>query len=235
MLRAGQILQLVVVALLALAVVMVQSAGMTIGAKPFNPADVFLNRTTIYAALAVTALLLADKINIRRLARLYGWHNPVAWTLAASLLLVLAAMIPNVGVTINGAHRWLRLGPASLGLTFQPSEIVKWVMVFAIALWCARRPDRIASFRDGLLPPLLLVAAACLLIVKEDLGTAALVGAVAALLLLAAGAKPWHLSLVIPPAAAGLIVAVASSPYRLSRLTSFLDPWADPRGVCGAC
>lgn len=231
MLRADQLIQLIVVSLLALAVVMVQSAAMSVSQEHLTLQKFLLNRTTIYALLAVVAMFLASRLDIRVLARYHGWSNPIFWILAITMLLVVAAMIPGVGVTINGAQRWLRLGPASWGLTFQPSELLKWAMVLAVALWCARRPALMKNFREGLLPPLLGIAIACLLIIKEDLGTAALLGMVSFILLLAGGARIWHLLLTVPPALLALLAAILISPYRRTRLTSFLDPFADPRGT----
>jgi cell division protein FtsW len=82
-----------------------------------------------------------------------------------------------------------------------------------------------------LLPGVAILGAVCGIILVEDLGTAVLIGAVGVILLLAAGARWWHVALMIPPAAAAIVLSVAHSPYRLRRLTAFLDPWADPEGV----
>lgn len=231
MLRSGQVLQLMVLALLGLAVVMVQSAAMTVGQGPLTWQAMLTNRTTLYAVAAILAMLLAAQLDVRKLLHLHGWHNPLFWLLAISLALVIAAMIPGIGVTINGANRWLRLGPAGWGLTFQPSEMVKWSLILAVALWCYHRADRMRSFKDGLLPPMLGLGLSCLLIVKEDLGTAALVGLVSVILLLAGGVRWWHLLTIVPPAAAGLFIAIVQSPYRRARLSSFMDPFADAQGA----
>ena len=229
MLRSGQILQLIVLALLGLAVVMVQSAAMTVGQGPMDPVSILVNRTSIYALLAAGAMFLASQMDVRRLTHRHGWTNPLFWLLGFSMVLVVAAMIPGVGVTINGAKRWLRLGPPSLGLTFQPSELVKWAILLALALWCVRRGALMRLFKEGLLPAILILGLACGLIVIQDLGTSALIAMVATVLLIAAGARFWHLALLIPPAAVALIFAIAHSPYRRARLTSFLDPFADPQ------
>ena len=77
---------------------------------------------------------------------------------------------------------------------------------------------------------MLVVSLLCGLIMLEDLGTALLIGAVAALLLLAAGAKLWHLGLIALPSLGVITAAIVSTPYRLTRLQSFMNPWADPAG-----
>jgi cell division protein FtsW len=230
MLRSSHILMLTVVALLGIAVIMVHSAGMTID-KPLDPRAMLLSQTALHAALAVAAMILASRINVRELFRVHGLNNPLFWIIGLSFILVSLTFIPGVGKNVNGASRWLPLGPASWGLpAFQPSELVKWVMVLAIAWWCSRRRGVMHRFGYGLVPPLVLVGVGCGLIVIEDLGTAALVGLVAGFLLLAGGARPWQLGLTIPPAAAAVVFAIAHSPYRMARLTAFLNPWADPQG-----
>lgn len=230
MLRSGQILQLIVVALLGVAVVAVHSAGMNIGTPVNSFRDVLAilwGRNAMYAGLAIVAMMLASRINIREMMKAHGWANPLFYVLVGSLLLTTATLIPGVGKNVNGASRWLNLGFFS----FQPSELVKWVMVLSIAWWCARRRGVMQRFWDGLLPPLMLIGLACGLIVVEDLGTAALVALVAGCMLAAGGARWWQLGVTIPPAAAALVLAIAHSPYRLARLTAFMDPWADPRGI----
>jgi len=103
--------------------------------------------------------------------------------------------------------------------------------VLAMAWWGARRAGVMRSFLHGLAPALLVLGVVCGLIVVEDLGTAVLIGAVAMIVLVAAGARLWQAALLVPPAVAAVFVLIASSPYRMRRITSFLDPWADPQGA----
>lgn len=233
MLRAGQTLQLTVIALLGLGTIVVHSAGMTIGpvdAGNLNTLPIVWSRHSIYALLAIFCMILAGRINIRHILKMRGLYNPVLWLMLISLVLVALTLVPGVGKTINGACRWLYLGPRQYGLTFQPSELVKWIMVLAIACWCTRRGGAMASFRFGLAPALGLVGLACGMIMLEDLGTGALIGVVSACLLVAGGAKLWHMMLMLPFGVAALIGGIIVSPYRMARLTTFLDPWADPLG-----
>lgn len=233
MLRSSQILQLTVVALLGVGVVMVHSAGMSVGGaagvERGDPVALLLSRNAIYAGVAILAMLLASRINIRELFRVHGWANPLFWIIALSLVMVGLTYIPGLGKSVNGSSRWLNLGPRSLGLSFQPSELVKWVMVVAIAWWCARRRGVMHRFWAGLVPALGLVAFACGLIVIQDLGTAALIALAAGCVLIAGGARIWQLALTIPPAAFALAAAIMHAPYRRARLVAFLDPWADPQ------
>lgn len=224
MLRGGQVLQLVTMALLGLAMVMVQSASVNIG-HDLKLAELFTSLPAMYALAATAALLIAGRIDVRRSLVWTGWKNPIYWLLGLCLMMVVASMVPGIGVEINGARRWLPLGK----LTFQPSELVKWVILLALAYWCVTRGSRMRFFVKGLLPALAIVGVACLLIVKEDLGTAALIGLVGVVLLLAGGAKLWHITAVVPLAAGAMVYMIAREPYRMARLTSFMDPWADPK------
>lgn len=246
MLRSAHFLQVAVVSLLGIAVLFVHSAGMSVGdgqttavfaeGVSFGESLRMLlaplaTRNTLYAALAIGAMLAASRVNVRQLFRARGVTNPLFLIVAVSLVLAGLTLVPGMGRRVNGASRWLYLGPASWGMSFQPSELVKWVMVLALAWWCARRRGVMHRPIHGLAPPLMLLAVACGLIVIEDLGTAALIGVVALCMLIAGGARLWQLALAIPPAAAAAVWAIMSSPYRIERLTAFLDPWADPKGA----
>ncbi len=219
--RPRDVLLIVVAAMLAIGVVAVQSAGMVVPrSAPFW--ELLASRTTILGIIALAAFVVARAI-------------PPSWStsqwvstgsiVAAATLLVLV-FVPGIGREVNGARRWIDIGP----LGFQPSEIAKWACVLFIAAWAGRQGGTLGKFWKGLSPPLLVVGILCGLILLEDLGTALLIGSVAALLLLAAGAKLWHLVVLGVPSLGVIIAAVVSTPYRLTRLQSFLDPWADPAG-----
>lgn len=234
--------------LLGIAVVFVHSAGLSVQAGPGGGGGAFeagvgffgsltallrplWSRHTAYAALAVAAMLAASRINVRQLFRSRGVTNPLFIIVFVSLLLAGLTLVPGMGKSVNGASRWLYLGPRSWGMSFQPSELVKWVMVVAIAWWCARRRGVMHRPIFGLLPPMLLLGVACGVIIIEDLGTAALIGVVAVCMLIAGGARLWQLALTIPPAVGVLAWAILSSEYRRQRILAFLDPWADPNGA----
>ena len=231
MLRPAHVIMLCAAALLGLGVVMVHSAGMSVTSRQgVSPLALLTDRNSMYALLSLVAMIVASRINIREAFRSRTWRNPLAWVLFGSLVMVGLTFVPALNRSVNGASRWLYLGPRGWGLSFQPSELVKWVMVVAIAWWCARRRGVMHRFFHGLLPPLLLVGLACGMIAIEDLGTAVLIAAVAVCVLIAGGARVWQLLLLMPAGAAGVVGFIIHSPYRLARLTAFLHPWADPNG-----
>ena len=226
----GHMLQWSAVALLGVGVVMVNSASLMVGGEPVTVRSLLLGRPAIYAMLAVAVMIVAGRLDIRRLNG-RGWlTNPIVWLTAAAMTLCVLVLVPGVGHQINGARRWLVVGPSSWHLTFQPSELAKWVLLMAVAWWCARYAGSLRRFMGGLLPPIVLIGLICGLIIVEDLGTAVLMATVAMLMLLAAGARFWHVAALAPPALAAIGTVIIISPYRIRRLTTFLDPFADPQG-----
>lgn len=231
MLRAGQLLQLTVIAMLGFAVIAVHSADMRVDDGPFDPLGALRSKHAVHAAVAVLVMWLASRINLRQAMRVRWWCNPVVMLWAASLGLVALAMIPGVGLEINGARRWLRLGFGSWATNFQPSELSKWAMILVLALWCASRGEHMHRFLRGVAPALAIVAVTCGLIVLQDFGTAALIAAVAAVLLIAGGARLWQFCLLLPPALIALVAAVITQPHRVKRLETFMRPWEESQGA----
>jgi cell division protein FtsW len=228
MLRAGHGLMLLTAGLLSIGVIMVNSAGLTVGAaEPVSLTGILLGRTSILAALAMAMMLVASRLPVDRLYRTAVSADLVPWIVLGVVLLLLAVHLPGVGREVNGARRWLNLGPAS----FQPSEVAKWSMVVMLALYAARHVAVMGQLNRGLIRPIALVALVCALIATEDLGTAVLIGVVAVCVLVAAGARLAFVALLAGPCMAGLAAAILMSPYRIDRVRAFLDPWQDPQGI----
>lgn len=229
MLRPGQAVALCALALLSIGAVMVHSAGLSVGdGDPVTLRSVLLSRSTVYLGLAVASLAVASLMPVDRLFRgRWQWLMP-----PAAIALCLLVYVPGLGREVNGAHRWLSVTlPGAGRLSIQPSEIAKWATVLFIAWWGARQATRLHRLLDGLLPALAAAGLVAGVVVLEDLGTAALIGAVAAIVLVAAGARVLHFTFLAPAALAALVGAIVVEPYRLRRITSFLDPYADPQGA----
>jgi cell division protein FtsW len=228
MLRAGHGLMLLTAGLLSIGVIMVNSAGLTVGAaEPVSLTGILLGRTTLLAALAMAMMLIASRLPVDRLYRTALSADVVPWIVIGVVILLLAVHLPGVGREVNGARRWLNLGPAS----FQPSEVAKWSMVVVLALYAARHVAVMGQLDRGLIRPIALVALVCALIATEDLGTAVLIGVVSVCVLVAAGARLAFVALLAGPCMAGLAAAIMVSPYRIDRVRAFLDPWQDPQGI----
>ncbi|HVP09836.1 MAG TPA: putative peptidoglycan glycosyltransferase FtsW [Phycisphaerae bacterium] len=218
-------------ALLALGVVMVFSASASLTSAPITE-NVWKHsavRQAMFTLAALVALLIAGvcPFEFWRIRRGSFFQPSVFLILITLGLLVLVLLI---GEERNGARRWLPLGPSSLGLGFQPSEVAKLAEVVFFAAYAAYIGERIRKFWSGLLPALLVLGMMGALVGKEDLGTAALLALVGGCILLAGGARIWHLILLSLPGIAGFVYLIKMEPYRVTRLTSFMDPYADPLG-----
>jgi cell division protein FtsW len=151
----------------------------------------------------------------------------VAPLLAVSFALVLAVHIPHVGVSVNGARRWI--GPSEL--QFQPSELLKLALVLYAATLLARRPQRVHDLRELGKPLLIVVGGACLLVATEpDLGTAMTIAFTTAALLVAAGIPARNLAIIAGVTCGVVFLYALARPYERARLTSFIDPWAHASG-----
>ena len=209
------------VVLLSVGVVMVYSASAIVAAERFHDPYFFLKKQVFWALLGALALWLALRLDYRRLEGLV-----VPLLLVAGVLLVLV-LVPPLGQAINGTRRWIRLGPVS----FQPAELAKLALVVYLAAFLARRRDALDDFRQGLLPPLAVAGLfAALVLAQPDLGNCLTLLALTFALLFLAGGRVRHLALVLAPALPLLAIAIWAAPYRIRRITAFLDPWSDPRG-----
>lgn len=168
------------------------------------------------AGLALLQLLSRHGLRLVRAA------TPIL--LVVSFALTLAVKLPGLGVTVNGATRWLAAGPVQ----FQPAELLKLSLVLYAAQLLAARPSALATL-GGLCKPLLaVVAAACLLLLAQpDMGTAVVICLSIGALLFAAGARLRHLVVIGGAVALLALVVALIEPYRRARLTAFLNPWSD--------
>jgi cell division protein FtsW len=147
--------------------------------------------------------------------------------LAVSFALVLAVHVPHVGVSVNGARRWIGAGV----LQFEPSELLKLALTLYAATLLARRPQRVHDLRELARPLLVVVGGACLLLASQpDLGTTLVIVFTTCALLVTAGLPLRNLA-ILAGAVLGVVVLYALvRPYARARLTSFLDPWAHASG-----
>lgn len=221
---AGLGLMLATLSLLALGVVMVHSAVASVA----DPGPWYVRRDvrhTIFALGAVVVLLVAWRLDYRRLVGNRAVPVTLACLLIAALICGLLVYVPGIGRSVGGRHRWIRFGPEEYGIGFQPSELIKLSMVIFLSGWLTRKATDVRSLRKTFLPALLLAAVCVGLVVHEDLGTAVLIGAGAVVTMFLAGV-PWHYLLaLLPSAATAFWVFVACDPNRWRRITAMLDPW----------
>jgi cell division protein FtsW len=208
--------------LLAFGAVMVFSASSTtrvLSDGGLSDSAFYLKRTLLFGAVGLLLMHLMARNGLQTIRRL----TPAI--LGVSLFLLLVVLF--AGTSVNGSSRWLGSGL----LQFQPSELAKVALILYAADLLARKPKRVRSL-EGLMPFLLVVAVACLLIVAEpDLGTAMVVALAVAATLVAAGARLRDLALIGVVLAFFALLMTVIEPYRMERLTGFLNPGADAGGA----
>lgn len=230
---ASTTISIVAASLLGLGVVMVFSASASLTGPSItenliaNPS--FRQATFNFAALVIMLMVGLCPYESWRI-RTGSFFQPAIFLALITIALLVAVLIPGIGEERNGARRWLSVGPPGIGLSFQPSELAKVALVVLAAGICARMEDRIRRFWTGLLPLLVIIGVFAGLVGIEDFGTAALLALVGACMLLGAGAKLWHMAIAGMPGIVGLCYLIIAKPYRLERLKTFMDPFADPQG-----
>ena len=199
-------------------VVMVSSASLHLAGSAGAPFS-YLGKHLIALVLGVAGVLMVLQIPVRWMEK----AGPALYFTGIVLLAVV--LVPGVGKTVNGATRWVALGSFNL----QTSEFMKLFMIFYMAGYLVRRKVEVAHSVWGVLKPLALVLlAAALLMAQPDFGTTVVILATALGLLFLGGAPLWQFGLLIVGTLVLGAALVVTSPYRLERVTSFLNPWADP-------
>lgn len=153
------------------------------------------------------------------------WKRYAVPGIMIATLLLVAVLVPHVGISVGGARRWVGHGPFRI----QPSELAKVALVLYLARIASVGPRIMRNFKYGLLPPLGVISILAVLIAREpDLGTALVLGGTGLVMLILAGARPSHMTIVGALTAVVVSLFAVSKAYRVHRLTSFLNPGADP-------
>ncbi len=204
--------------LLSIGIVMVGSASIAIAEGQNSPVYYYLLRHCIYIGMG---LLLACAFRVVSIDFLERISRPMMLLSALALLLV---FIPGIGYEVNGSKRWIRLGFAS----FQVVEAVKLMVIIYVAGYLARKAEKVTTrFFDTLKPLIFGGILAGILLIQPDMGSAAVIVAIIGGLIWLAGAAWKHIA-VLAMLALPAFGFAAMEPYRLRRIVSFMDPWADP-------
>lgn len=148
--------------------------------------------------------------------------------LGLSIVLLVAVFLPGVGFRHNGAARWINLGFTSL----QPSEPIKLALILFLASWFEKKGDDVRDLYKGTLPFLAIVCVvAGLILIQPDMGTASVIVSTAGIMFLTAGASATHIMGLVLVGMAGIWGLIMAAPYRMARLTIFLNPSSDSSGA----
>ena len=204
--------------LLTIGLVMVLSSSIAISDRASTPLALFW-RQCAYAIAALTAAAITFVISPQLLRQISGF------ALIASIVALTVLFIPGIGQTVNGSTRWLSLGIINL----QPSEFAKLAVVLYLGGYLVRRAEEVRSSFSGFVKPVaILIMIASLLLLEPDFGATAVLFATAAGMLLLGGVPLRTFFGWMVVIGAAMVAVLLSAPYRLRRLTNFMDPWADP-------
>ena len=217
--RFDPVLLALALVMAALGVVMVASSSFAIaeglGVGPFH----FVIRHVVFLVVGAGLAWGLMGIELKTVEK----HSQ--WLLLGCFVMLLAVFLPGIGHTVNGARRWINLGVSN----FQAVEAVKLLLIIWLASYLVRYRDEIGNRWNALLKPLGMAGAivACLLL-QPDFGSAALIIAITGGMVWLGGARIAHLAVMAAVALPMLAAIAVAAPYRVARLKSFLDPWADP-------
>ncbi|MHC5103531.1 MAG: FtsW/RodA/SpoVE family cell cycle protein [Planctomycetota bacterium] len=222
-----RVIETVVLLLMATGTVFVFSAGATLSGD-FNLGQ-FYNFTTlkqlVFFPLAVLVMCAMSRVDYRRFSMT---QRPPGYSLTPYLsiltvIFLIMVLIPALGVERNSSRRWMDLAPGSMYISFQPSELAKWVMILFLAAFLERYSDSMDQFWKRFVPVCLIVACVVGLIIGQDFGTAAFIVMMSFIMLLLGGANLLYLLSPIPIALAGLTAMVITSEYRMGRIRDYLS------------
>lgn len=215
-------LLLVCFSLLSIGFLMVTSASLHLGVKMANDISHYPYKQFGHIVAGLLFAAVIGQISMRR------WEQWGQSLFIIGILLLLVVLIPGVGVKVNGSIRWLSIA----GFRIQVSEVVKFISVIYIAGYVTRHADHVRQSAYGLLKPLMLFSVACVLLLLEpDFGSAVVILIIAMGMMFLGGARISQFIVLLALVSALAVMLVYVSPYRLARVLSFRDPWADAKNT----
>lgn len=210
-----------VLALLAFGLLMVASSSMVISDRQYGYPFHYMIRQGIYLVLGVALAFAATRLSMQ------FWRNISGYLIIAAIVLLVVVLIPGIGRVVNGSRRWLNLGV----LTLQVSELAKLFMVLYMARFLQRFEQEVQTQWGGFLRPMILLAViGFLLLLEPDFGTAAVLTMTCMIMLFVAGVRLTPFIILFVVVALAMTALAIMSPYRLERLTTFLNPWSTAFG-----
>lgn len=207
--------------ILVVGLLMVSSASMVISDRRFGFPFYYLFRQTLYVVAGLICAWLISAVPVRM------WRKYSGYLMIAGFILLIMVLIPGVGKMVNGSRRWIHFGFVSLQVT----ELVKIFSIIYVAHYLVRHKERIRKNFFGAFPLMVLLGLmALLLLLEPDFGTFVVITVTFMTLLFLSGVRlgPYLILLLLAIVTLGVLAII--SPYRLERLTTFLNPWADQYG-----
>ncbi len=200
---------------------MVYSASAVWADYKFQDTFFFAKRQLLFAGLGVVAMFFIMNVDY------WTWRTWAKLIILVCFFLLVIVLIPGIGMERNGSRSWIGVGAFSV----QPSEFMKIAMIAFLAKYLSENQKKITSFKKGLIPSLSLVFLAFgMIMLQPDLGTGTVMVGTCIVMIYVAGARISHFVGLGLVGVAGFVVLILSAPYRIKRITSFLNPWEDPLG-----
>jgi cell division protein FtsW len=208
-----------VLILVGIGTLMVYSSTALMSMRKYGGGFHYLWNHLFTVFVGITAMVILSRINYQKLRPL------VYILLAVSLILVALVFVPGIGISGNGARRWLRLWPT----TFQPSELAKIIMVLFLADYMDKNIHRMKDFRYGIMIPVgVMIVFQGIIMLQPDFGAVMNLGILTIGLLILGGARLSHIGALILFSLPAVYMLLVSSLYRMKRIMCFVDPWQDP-------
>ena len=212
-----------VLGLVVLGLLMVYSSSFALGALIFDDANYFVMRQALWAVIGVGLLLTLMRLD-------YRWLRSVSPLLMLGAIVgLMAVLVPGLGLEVNGAQRWIALGPLP---PMQPSEFAKLALIIYVSAWLAGKQTDVRSFALGFVPFVLMVGVvAGLILLEPDVGTATVLVLTTVTLFFIAGASLTHVAALMNIGGVAAALLIFSSGYRADRLFAFFHAEDDPSGI----
>ncbi len=218
---SGSLLLVLASALIAVGVVAISSASISLSEVKFGNEWHHAIRHLSYLAIGVTLGFVAY------LLPLNVWRQTSPWLLMLAFALLVLVLVPGIGRVVNGSQRWIPLA----GFTLQPSEFAKFALVLWLSGYMVRHGEELRTALRGLLKPILvLILFALLLLSEPDFGATVIILGTAFGMLFMGGARLMYVLGLVVSAVAIMAGMILMAPYRMQRLMAYQDPWSDPFG-----
>ncbi|MEH7625361.1 stage V sporulation protein E [Bacillus subtilis] len=215
------LLVIITLLLLTIGLIMVYSASAVWADYKFDDSFFFAKRQLLFAGIGVIAMFFIMNVDY------WTWRTWSKLLMVICFFLLVLVLIPGVGMVRNGSRSWIGVGAFSI----QPSEFMKLAMIAFLAKFLSEKQKNITSFRRGFVPALGIVFSAFLIIMcQPDLGTGTVMVGTCIVMIFVAGARIAHFVFLGLIGLTGFVGLVLSAPYRIKRITSYLNPWEDPLG-----
>jgi len=219
--RDAKIVFLTVSVLLMIGVVMIYSTSAVYAYGKYGDSFYFAKRHLMYLAIGLAAAVFCMSVPVAKI------KDHAGSIMLVSMAFLIAVLLPGIGSEVGGASRWIRF----FGFGFQPSEMVKLALIIYLADFTSRKRYLIRNLKYGFLPPLFVIGlTGALIFMEPDMGTSVAICFIGFVMLFVAGTRLRHLAIIGAGMVPVFCLAVITAPYRIRRIMTFFNPWADARG-----